>query len=83
MSAWQGTFEAETDEDLVIKQIVHNCNYWSSQMCKRETLEKYCLEKGVEDPAEVIDELTRRGIVYAPKRGYVGFTEPEKQGLKP
>lgn len=80
---WQGNFEAESDEETVIRQIIHNCNYWSSKMCKRDTLEKYCREKGVGNPAEIIDDLTRRGIVFAPKRGYVGLTEPEKHGLKP
>jgi len=75
---WQGTFEAKSDEEIVIKQIIHNCKYWNSTICKRETLEKYCREKGVKDPAAIINDLIRRGILYTPKNGYIGFTEPEK-----
>lgn len=74
----------ETDEEKVITQTVENCEYWASNICKRETLEKYCIEKrGVPNPGEILDDLIRRGVVYTPKPGYVGLTEPEKYGLPP
>lgn len=79
---WMGSFEVSSEEEAVIKQIVHNCNYWNSQICKRETLEKYCREKGVSNPTAILNDLIRRGIVYEPRPGYVGLTEPEKHGLK-
>ena len=75
--SWSGN-----DEELVINQIVHNCNYWCSHICKRETLEKYCREKGVQNPSVVIDDMIRTGVVFTPKTGYVGLTEPEKHGVK-
>lgn len=78
---WMGSFTAKTDEEAVIKQIVHNCMHWNSHMCKRETLEKYCLEKGIENVGEILSELIRRGDVYVPREGYIGLTEPEKYGL--
>lgn len=74
----------ETDEEKVISQIVENCNYWNSNICKRVTLEKYCIEKkGVENPGAILNDLERRGIAYTPKKGYIGLTEPEKYDLPP
>lgn len=70
-----GTFEFKDEEDLVIKQIKHNCNFWSSDVCKRATLEKYCRAKGVQDPKAVIDQLISRGVVWTPKKGYVGLVK--------
>lgn len=72
----------EREEKDVIDQALENCRFWSSTMCKRETLEKYCREeRGVPNPGRVIDTLIERGVLYTPKPGYVGFTEPEKWNL--
>lgn len=80
---YMGSFTAASDEEAVIKQIVHNSRHWDSHICKRETLEKYCREKGIEDPAAILGDLIRRGVVYVPREGYIGLTEPEKYGLPP
>ena len=71
-----GIFEFKDDEELVIKQIKHNSDYWGSNMCKRETMEKYCREKGVQDPTAVVDRLIRAGVLYTPKKGYIAITKP-------
>ncbi|MFQ6064277.1 MAG: hypothetical protein ACE5L6_02260, partial [Candidatus Bathyarchaeia archaeon] len=64
------------------EQIVENCKFWKSHMCKRETAEKYARErKGVARATEVINDLIRRGILYSPRKGYIAPTEPEKYGL--
>lgn len=73
----------KTDEEIVVEQIVENCKYWASNICKTETMLKYAREKGVKNPEEILKDLERRGIVYTPKPGYVGLTEPEKYGLPP
>lgn len=73
----------ETDEEKVISQVVENCKFWKSNICKRETVEKYCREKDVADPGKIIDDLIVAGIVYTPKEGYIGLTEPEKYDLPP
>lgn len=71
------------DEKEVIDQAIENCRFWGSTLCKRSTLEKYCREeRDVEDPGKVIYTLIERGVLYTPKPGYVGFTEPEKWGLE-
>jgi hypothetical protein len=68
----------------IIEQIMENCKYWQSNICKRDTMEKYAKEKrGVPDPTAIVDQLIRRGVLYTPKPGYIGFTEPEKYGLPP
>ena len=74
---WMGTFPFDSDEDLVIKQIRHNSAYWASDMCKRETMEKYCREKGVKDPTSIVNDLIKRGIAYTPKKGYIALTEAQ------
>ncbi|MFB0544066.1 MAG: hypothetical protein ACETVR_04720 [Candidatus Bathyarchaeia archaeon] len=72
----------EREEKEVIDQALENCRFWGSTMCKRSTLEKYCREeRDIEDPGKVVDGLIERGVLYTPKKGYVGFTEPEKWGL--
>lgn len=81
--SWMGEFTANTDEEAVIKQIVHNIKYWKTGICKRDTLEKYCREKGIENVSEILSDLIRRGVVYTPREGYIGLTEPKKYGLLP
>lgn len=75
---WMGKFSVASDEELVIRQTVHNCNYWRSRMCKRETMEKYCREKGLQDPTAIVDKLIREGILYEPKKGYIALTRAKK-----
>jgi len=70
-------------EREVIDQILENCRFWGSTMCKRSTLEKYCREEsGIEAPGRIIEVLIVRGILHTPKPGYIGFKEPEKWGLR-
>lgn len=71
------------DEAKVVEQIVENCKFWNSNICKRETLEKYLVEKGIENPGRILEDLIRKGLAYTAKRGYIGLTEPEKYGLPP
>ncbi len=79
--SWMGTFTAKTDEEAVLKQIAHNIKFWKTGICKRETLETYCREKGIENVTEILRKLIRQGDVYMPREGYLGLTEPEKYGL--
>lgn len=71
----------QEDEDAVIQQIVENCKFWVSTICKEETMLKYARLKHVETPELILEDLIRRGVAHRPKRGYVGLTEPEKYGL--
>ena len=84
-TSWNEEFAAQITralhEDLVIEQIVENCKFWKSTICKEETMLKYVRIKGVENAKEILDDLVRRGIAYRPRPGYVGLTEPEKYGL--
>jgi len=78
---WMGSFRADTDEEAVTKQLIHNCKHWGGHICKRETAEKYCQEKGIMQVHDIINNLLRTGVLYEPKPGYVGFSEPTKHGL--
>lgn len=70
---WQGSFKFKSQEDLVVRQIIHNADFWGSDICKRSTLEKYCREKGLADPGKILNGLIRKGLVHSPKKGYVGL----------
>lgn len=65
----------------LIEQIVENCKFWNSTICKTETVLKYAKDKGVENPEEILADLTHERVVYEPKPGYIGLTNPEKYGL--
>ena len=64
-------------EQTVIDQVVHNCSYWKSRICKRSTLQKHLEEKGVLNVTEVLDRMIEQKILYEPKKGFIGFTKPE------
>lgn len=59
---------------IVLCQIHLNIDFWKSNMCKRETVEKHCRRRGVEDVTEIINGLIREGVLYEPKSGYISFT---------
>uniref|UniRef100_A0A6M3J3C6 Uncharacterized protein n=1 Tax=viral metagenome TaxID=1070528 RepID=A0A6M3J3C6_9ZZZZ len=71
--SWEGEFEAENDEDAVIKQIRHNMNFWGSRMCKLDTLVVYCLHKGIKNVEPIIFKLGVEGKITSPKKGYIGL----------
>jgi hypothetical protein len=70
---WEGSFEADSDEEATLKQIQMNCDYWHSDRCKLDTVTKYLENKGIRDPEGIIEKLIKRGKLKYPRKGYVSI----------